>query len=112
VVVLSIALATAAGCSRAAEEFRDDLRRERRRERDAGHVGDGACGQGGQGRVNVSMWQRRVDDFRARQFKRREGFQNAKQELLSDLANERERACVWEYPPLDDLTAQVRATRY
>jgi hypothetical protein len=112
IVLLSIAVAAAAGCSRAISEFRDDLRREKQQQGNAGQAGDGACGKGGQGRVNVSIWQQRVQDFQARQFKGKQGFQSAKQNLLSDLANERERACTWEFPAVDDLIAQARSAKY
>jgi hypothetical protein len=68
--------------------------------------------QRGKGRVNMRKWQQRVDDFQTRPYKNKKNFQHDKQQLLSDLSNERAKACNWETRRVDDMMAQVRSQRW
>jgi hypothetical protein len=68
--------------------------------------------QRGRGRVNMRKWQQRVNDFSSKAYKNKKNFQTAKQNLLSDLASERSKACNWETRRVDDMMAQVRAQRW
>jgi hypothetical protein len=68
--------------------------------------------QRGRGRVNMRKWQQRVNDFTAKAYKNKKNFQNAKQQLLSDLASERDKACNWETRQVDDMMSQVRSQKW
>ncbi len=108
---LLLLIALAAGCSqrdlnryrRTEDRWNDDWN-QRQWENDD-------CRKG-RGRVNMKKWRERVDDFEERGYKNKKNFQNAKQDLLSGLASERDRACPWEQRQIDDMMAEVRNQRW
>lgn len=110
-ILLAFAVLTTAGCttrdwnrySRDGGGWNDDWNDRYR------NVDD--C-QRGRGRVNVRKWQQRVHDFTTTAYKNKKNFQTAKQNLLADLANERDKACNWETRQVDDMMAQVRSQKW